>query len=65
MISFSDGTNTNSQATYTCNEGFELDESNTRFCRSTGVWTGPDRRCLRKSIILSNKISNSCTTIAI
>ena len=53
-ITLSDGTNVGSVATYTCNEGYELSVTSTRFCRSgSRAWTGIDPTCDRESIQLT------------
>ncbi len=35
-----------SVATFTCDEGYDLEGSNRRLCRSSGQWTGSDTSCI-------------------
>lgn len=36
-----------SLATFSCNEGYELQGSDTRACLNNGLWTGADSSCTR------------------
>ena len=40
------GTNVGDQATYTCNENFELEGEPTRTCIEPGIWDGTEPACI-------------------
>lgn len=39
------GRTVGSQATYDCNEGFNLEGNETRTCQSDGMWSGNEPTC--------------------
>ena len=44
------GTTFDSEATYECDEGFELVGNVTRTCEATGNWSGEEPVCERKTV---------------
>lgn len=42
------GTSPNSQATYSCNEGFFTSDATNRTCNENGIWTGEEPVCESK-----------------
>ena len=45
-ITFTDGINFGSAASYSCNEGFSLSSDEERVCLDLGTWTGSEPSCI-------------------
>ena len=51
-VDLSDGTKFGATATYSCDAGYDMNGISTRDCLSTGLWSGVEPTCDRKSLEL-------------
>ena len=52
QVDTSPGTNYMSTATYSCDNGYELNGSSTRTCSSDGMWTRAAPICVARTLVL-------------
>ena len=51
-VDVTDGTNTGSVATYSCDDGYTLSGSETRTCEEGGLWSGDAPVCEGKVVVV-------------